>query len=68
MPTYQRPGEPPPPDPPNREIKVPAGVIIGNAVASIRVKDANANTEAKDYYLLNPGDPVVLAVLTVKTD
>src|SRR5262249_28491715 len=31
--------EPPPPKPPPSEIKVPKGIIIGNAIASFRVRD-----------------------------
>ncbi len=61
VPTAQlKPGEPPPPEPPPFEEKLPEAAILGNALASIRAKDAHAATEVKDFYILHPGDEVIL--------
>jgi lipoprotein-releasing system permease protein len=54
------PGEPPPPEPPPIEVKLPEAIILGNAIASYRVKNAHADTEAKDVYVLEPGDEVIV--------
>jgi lipoprotein-releasing system permease protein len=56
----QLPGEPPPPEPPPFEFKLPEAIIPGHAIASYRDKDAHADTEVKDIYVLYPGDEVVL--------
>jgi lipoprotein-releasing system permease protein len=54
------PGDPPPPVPPPIEVKLPEAIILGNGIASYRVKNAHADTEAKDVYVLHPGDEVVV--------
>lgn len=51
------PGEPPPPDPPPSRVKEPAGVILGNAIASYRDRRFSP---PRDTYILEPGDEVVL--------
>jgi len=55
------PSEPPPPLPPPPRIKIPQGAIVGNLIASFRRKDEQG--KAKDYYLLNPGDSLVLTTV-----
>jgi lipoprotein-releasing system permease protein len=56
------PGEPPPPEPPPSEIKVPEGAIIGHAIASFRHRDPDTH-QTKDYYVLRPGDDVVITTI-----
>jgi lipoprotein-releasing system permease protein len=55
-----QPDQPPPPAPPPSQVKVPRGVIVGNAIASYRNKNAHADTQEKDTYVLQPGDEVTL--------
>jgi lipoprotein-releasing system permease protein len=57
-------GEKPPPEPPPSRPFVPQGIIIGNAIASIRLKQAHADTEVKDFYLLLPGDEATITTVS----
>jgi lipoprotein-releasing system permease protein len=54
----------PPPAPPSQLGNLPEGIILGNAIASIRDKHAHAGTEVKDRYILEPGDEVVLITIS----
>jgi len=56
------PDEPPPPEPPKTKAKIPQGVFIGNLIASFKNKDSKTG-EIKDYYLLNPGDQVIITTV-----
>jgi lipoprotein-releasing system permease protein len=58
------PGEPPPPKPPPSEIKVPKGIIIGNAIASFRVRDPETGGIVKDRIILRPGDEVFITTVS----
>ncbi len=58
------PGDIPPPAPPPIEITLPKGIIVGNAIASFRNKNAQAATEAKDVYILEPGDEVYITTVS----
>lgn len=64
------PGEPPPPAPPPSEVKMPRGIIVGNAIASYRDKNVKPGTHPEDIYLLEEGDDVVLttASVTLRTE
>jgi len=55
--------EPPPPDPPPEEEKIPQGIIVGNAIASMRKKGATADEPAKDVFLLRRGEEVILTTI-----
>jgi lipoprotein-releasing system permease protein len=57
-------GEKPPPEPPPSRPFVPQGIIVGNAIASVRLKQAHADTEVKDFYLLEPGDEVTVTTVS----
>jgi lipoprotein-releasing system permease protein len=48
----------PPVAPPPAEIRIPKGIIIGNAIASYRKKNTSAQEKDKDLYLLRAGDEV----------
>jgi lipoprotein-releasing system permease protein len=56
----QKKGEPaqPPVGPPPSEVRIPKGIIVGNAIASFRKKEATAKSPCKDCYMLRPGDEV----------
>ncbi|MCI0640443.1 MAG: ABC transporter permease [Gemmataceae bacterium] len=56
------PDELPSPAPPQVEIKIPEGIILGNLIASIRRKTSEDHPDKKreEVYFLNPGDTVVL--------
>lgn len=56
------PGEPPPPDPPPSTPWVPAGAIVGNAIASFRSKDLEGRPI--DKYILEPGDEVTITTVS----
>lgn len=56
-------GEPPPPDPPPSRIKEPRGIILGNAIGSYRDKKATAGSDAKDIYVLQEGDDVIITTV-----
>src|SRR5262249_35636975 len=58
------PGEPPPPKPPPSEIKMPHGMIIGNAIASFRMRDPQSGAVVKDRVLLRPGDEVFITTVS----
>jgi lipoprotein-releasing system permease protein len=58
------PGEPPPPKAPPSELKVPHGIIIGNAIASFRVRDPQSGNIVKDRVLLHPGDEVLITTVS----
>jgi lipoprotein-releasing system permease protein len=55
--------EPPPPDAPPDEEKIPQGIIVGNAIASMRKKGATADEPAKDVFLLRRGEEVILTTI-----
>jgi lipoprotein-releasing system permease protein len=52
------PDEPPPPDPVPSTPQEPAGIIVGNAIASFRNPKASVDSAEKDTYVLQPGDEV----------
>ncbi|MBL8795052.1 MAG: ABC transporter permease [Planctomycetia bacterium] len=56
--------DPPPPDPPQPTFKMPRGIILGNAIASYRMRDAQAGQENNDKYILELGDDVVLTTVS----
>lgn len=58
------PNEPPPIDPPPSSVKIPEGLIIGNAIASFRVKDPNDPTKWIDRYMLDEGDDVIITTVS----
>ncbi|MCC6418237.1 MAG: ABC transporter permease [Gemmataceae bacterium] len=58
----QAPGEPPPPAPPPSQIKLPRGAIVGNLIASFRLKDETG--KATEHYLLHPGDQIVITTVS----
>jgi lipoprotein-releasing system permease protein len=58
-----QPGEPPPPEPPANQIKVPEGIIVGYGIASYRKPRATAEDEVKDEILLRPGDDVTITTV-----
>lgn len=58
------PDQPPPPVEPERQIKIPRGVIIGNLIACIRQSKIKPEDAARDSYLLIPGDEVKLITLS----
>jgi lipoprotein-releasing system permease protein len=60
------PDEPPPPKPPERHVKMPCGVIIGNLLASYREELPAEDGQERKYqerYVLNPGDQVILTTV-----
>jgi lipoprotein-releasing system permease protein len=57
------PGEPPPPAPPPSTLKIPQGIIVGNAIASFRSRQTKPGEPTRDIYVLNPGDSVVLTTV-----
>jgi lipoprotein-releasing system permease protein len=65
--TPRDPSQPPEPAPtPNQDpgqIKMPHGVIVGNLIASFRMKKKQGE-ETEDFYLLRPGDSVVLTTVS----
>jgi lipoprotein-releasing system permease protein len=58
------PGEPPPPEPPPSQPRVPKGIIIGNAIASYRDRNATAESPAQDIYVLEQGDEVIVTTVS----
>lgn len=58
------PNDPPPPEPPPSTMKIPEGIIVGNAIASFRDTRAHAGTEIKDLYMLQPGDNVIITTVS----
>src|SRR5262249_32641875 len=48
----------PPVPPAPAELRIPKGIIIGNAIASFRKKNTSAQEKNKDVYLLRAGDEV----------
>src|SRR5262245_42850227 len=58
------PDEPPPPKAPPSELKVPRGIIIGNAIASFRMRDPQSGGIVKDRVLLRPGDEVFITTVS----
>src|SRR5262245_4302268 len=61
-PAPHKPGEPPPPAPPERSIKMPHGAIVGNLIASFRIKQPDGQT--REHYLLRPGDRVIITTVS----
>jgi lipoprotein-releasing system permease protein len=68
IPVQLNPNEPPPPDAPEELEEMPAGIILGNAIASFRRKDATAESEVKDLYLLERGDEVIITTVNGRGD
>jgi lipoprotein-releasing system permease protein len=62
LPDKLDPNDIPPPPPPPEEIKIPRGIIVGNLIASFR--KAVGEGAYKEYYLLNPGDTVLLTTIS----
>src|SRR5262245_29377331 len=60
---HRDPSQPPPPAEPDRKIKMPHGVIVGNLVASFRVKQKDDEV-AREFFLLHPGDQVILTTVS----
>jgi lipoprotein-releasing system permease protein len=54
----------PAPAPPPSQIKMPKGAIVGNLIASFRVKDEKHEGVYNDFYVLHPGDSVVLTTVS----
>ena len=52
----------PPPEPPPSMMKVPNGVIVGNLIASFRIKNEEGKTQ--DFFALKPGDSVILTTVS----
>jgi lipoprotein-releasing system permease protein len=46
------------------ELYVPPGIIVGNAVASFRDPEVAPGEKPKDFYILQPGDDVVLTTVS----
>jgi len=61
-PAPRNPNEPPPPAEPERSIKLPHGAIVGNLIASFRVKEPDG--KAREFYLLKPGDQVIITTVS----
>jgi lipoprotein-releasing system permease protein len=58
------PNPPPPPEPPPSSIKLPRGIIPGNAIASYRKKGDDPTQPPQEIYVLEPGDPVVITTVS----
>jgi lipoprotein-releasing system permease protein len=58
-----KPGEKPPPDPPPSAPFVPAGIIMGYAIAHHRDPEAKPDEQRKDIRDLGPGDDVILTTI-----
>src|SRR5690349_23768549 len=58
------PNDPPPPEPPPSRVKIPEGVIVGNAVASYRDHRSGSALGVKDVYVLEPGDDVLITTVS----
>jgi len=56
--------EPPPPTPPESTVKVPRGIILGNAIASYRKNSERPDQPAEEVYVLQAGDDVVLTTVS----
>ncbi len=54
----------PPPAPTPAVVHVPRGIILGNAIASIRMKRTKDQARPEDFYVIRPGDEV--RVITYK--
>jgi lipoprotein-releasing system permease protein len=63
IPQPRNPGEAPL-DPTPTSIKVPEGIIVGHAIACFRVKKSAApGAPVEDFYLLRPGDDVIVTTV-----
>lgn len=65
----RNPNEPPPPDPPPSREKIPEGIIVGNSIASFRMrnphpKNPNGPPEYIDQYMLHEGDDVIITTVS----
>ncbi len=58
------PGQPPQPDPPPSEVKIPKGIIVGNALVSYRDPKTQPGEEPREIYLLEPGDDVFITTVS----
>lgn len=54
----------PPPAPPEAEISVPRGVIIGNLLATRRMKDPNDEKKTIEQYFLHPGNSIMITTVS----
>jgi lipoprotein-releasing system permease protein len=54
----------PPPQPPPSEIKIPEGVIVGNLIASYRVKSNDPEKRGEERFVIEKGDTVVLTTIS----
>ncbi len=61
-PAPPQPGEPPPPIPPPSQIKMPHGAIVGNLIASFRMKHPDGQT--REVYMLHPGDQIIITTVS----
>lgn len=58
------PGDPPPPLPPQPTLTLPRGIMLGYAIAHLRDQTADANADAQDIRILQPGDEVVVTTVS----
>lgn len=58
-----QPGQPPPPDPPPSREKKPEGIILGWALAHVRLP-GSAPADIKEFTLLEPGDNVKITTVS----
>ncbi len=63
VPNFGRPGDPPPPAPPPSTVKIPAGAVVGYAIASIRLPGDEPG-KPKEAVLLEPGDSIILTTVS----
>ncbi|OAI48049.1 hypothetical protein AYO44_01205 [Planctomycetaceae bacterium SCGC AG-212-F19] len=56
--------QPPPPEPPPTVVKLPHGIIVGNAIASYRKRSDNLEEPPKTIYVLDPGDDVMITTIS----
>src|SRR5262245_31625079 len=58
-----QPGQPPPPEPPPSKVKMPEGIILGWALAHVRMPGSTP-AEIKEFTLLEPGDNVIITTVS----
>jgi lipoprotein-releasing system permease protein len=62
---HVQPGEPPPPDPPQVDAKLPHGAIVGNLIATFREPvEKDGKIVYEERVLLSPGDAIVLTTVS----
>lgn len=64
VPQPTMPGEIPPPEPPPVLVKEPAGIIVGYAIANVRLPRASPNDPEKEVAIVEPGDEVILTTVS----